>query len=106
MLFQKTQICFNKPDHVTVHSVMNIMTANGKATKMFLSYFYLALVGKGLLQAHSLIKLLSIYFHYLFYLTTVNQSLTIFFSKNDVSLERSPSEEVKKKHQTTEKVGM
>ena len=29
MLFQKTQICFSKPDNVTVHSVMNIMTANG-----------------------------------------------------------------------------
>ena len=29
MLFQKTQMCFNEPDYVTVHSVMNIMTANG-----------------------------------------------------------------------------
>ena len=29
MLFQETQICFNEPDHVTVHSVINIMTANG-----------------------------------------------------------------------------
>ena len=28
MLFQKTQMCFNEPDYVTVHSVMNIMTAN------------------------------------------------------------------------------
>ena len=70
---------------------------------MFLSHFYLALVEKGLLQAHSLIKLLSIYFHYLSYLTTVNQSLTIFFSKNYVSLERSPSEEVKKSIKTLKK---
>ena len=29
MLFQETQICFNEPDYVTVHSVINIMTANG-----------------------------------------------------------------------------
>ena len=29
MLFQKTQMCFNEPDYVTVHSVMNIITANG-----------------------------------------------------------------------------
>ena len=29
MLFQKTQMCFNEPDHVTVHTVMNKVTANG-----------------------------------------------------------------------------
>ena len=29
MLFQKTQMCFNEPDYVTVHPVMNIVTANG-----------------------------------------------------------------------------
>ena len=29
MLFQKTQMCFNEPDYVTAHSVMNIMKANG-----------------------------------------------------------------------------
>ena len=29
MLFQKTQMCFNEPDYVTVHSVMNIITVNG-----------------------------------------------------------------------------
>ena len=62
---------FNEPDYVTVHSVMNIMTTNGakmtrkNATLMFLSYYYLALVGKELLQAHndkycSLVKLLCI----------------------------------------------
>ena len=28
MLFQKTQMHFHEPDYVTVHSVMNIMTAN------------------------------------------------------------------------------
>ena len=28
MLFQKTQMCFNEPDSVTLQSVMNIMTAN------------------------------------------------------------------------------
>ena len=29
MLFQVTQICFNEPDYVTLHSIMNIMTENG-----------------------------------------------------------------------------
>ena len=29
MLFQKNQMCFNEPDYVTVHSVINIRTANG-----------------------------------------------------------------------------
>ena len=53
---------------------------------MFLSYYYLALVRKGLLQAQndkhcSLVKLLCTYFCYLLYLTTINQCLTIFFSK-------------------------
>ena len=73
ILFQKTQMCFNDPDYLMSHSVMNIMTANGakmakkNATIMFLSYYYyLALVRKGLLQAHndkwcSLLKLLCIY---------------------------------------------
>ena len=28
MLFQKPQMYFNETDYVTVHSVMNIMTAN------------------------------------------------------------------------------
>ena len=31
MLFKKTQMFFNEPDYVTVHSVLNIMTANGAA---------------------------------------------------------------------------
>ena len=74
MLFQKTQMCFNECDYVTVHSVMNIMKANRvkmahKMPQLFLSYHYLALFGKGLLQAHndkccSLGKLLCIYFCY------------------------------------------
>ena len=36
MLFQKTQMCFDEPGYVTVHSVMNIMTADGaeRAHKM------------------------------------------------------------------------
>ena len=29
MLLQITQMYFNEPDYVTVHSVMNIMTKNG-----------------------------------------------------------------------------
>ena len=59
MLFQKTQICFNEP-----HYVQN----GSKNATMFLSDYYLALVGKGLLQGHngkccSLVKL-CIHFHY------------------------------------------
>ena len=29
MLFQKTQMCFNEPDYVTVRSAINIRTAKG-----------------------------------------------------------------------------
>ena len=29
MLFQKTKMCFNESDYVTVRSAMNIMTTNG-----------------------------------------------------------------------------
>ena len=29
MLFQVTHICFNEPDYVTLHSIMNIMAENG-----------------------------------------------------------------------------
>ena len=28
MLFEKTQMCFNDTDYVTIYSVSNIMTAN------------------------------------------------------------------------------
>ena len=36
MPFQKTQMCFNEPDYVMVHSVLILLTANGakKAQKM------------------------------------------------------------------------
>ena len=54
-----------------IHTVMNIVTANGaqNVAIMFVSYYYLTLVGKGLLQAHSdkrcsLVKLLYIYICY------------------------------------------
>ena len=75
MLFQVTTICFNEPDYITLHSIMNIMKENGgkmnpeNVTIMVLSYYYLANVRKGLLQEHydrfcTLVKLLSIYFCY------------------------------------------
>ena len=32
MLFQVTTFCFNEPDYITLHTVMNIMTEDG--TKM------------------------------------------------------------------------
>ena len=73
MLFQVTQICSNKSDYATLHSLMRIMTENGaKMTQkllLVLSYYYLAPVRKVLLQAHrdrccSLVKLLCIYFCY------------------------------------------
>ena len=68
-------MCFNEPDYVKVHSLINIMTGNGakiakkNATIIILSYYYVALVRKGLLQAHndtycSLVKLLCIYLCY------------------------------------------
>ena len=28
MLFQKTQMCFNEPNYVMAHSIMDIMTAS------------------------------------------------------------------------------
>ena len=89
MLFQKNQMCFNEPDYVTVRFVMNIMTPNRAkmAHKMFLSYYYLAFVRNGLLQAHndkccSLVKLLWIYFCY-FILLNHGQTVLkhIFFQK-------------------------
>ena len=48
---------------------------------MFLSYYYLALVQKGLWQAHNDMYVCSCYvyiFAILLYLTTANQCLTIF----------------------------
>ena len=74
MLFQKTKMCFNEPDDVTVYCHehnANKRCQNGakNATIKFLSYYCQALVRKGLLQAHhdkycSLVKLLCIYFCY------------------------------------------
>ena len=58
MLVPKIQMCFNEPDYVTVHSVRK-MTANGakiaqkNATIIFLSYCYVALVRKELLQSQN-----------------------------------------------------
>ena len=68
---------------------------------MLLSYYYLALVGEGYYK-HIMTNVaawLGCYvciFAILSYLTTVKQYLTIFFSKNYVSLERSPLDEAKK----------
>ena len=45
-------------------------------------------------------------FAFLSYLTTVNKCLTIFFSTNYGSLQRSPLDEAKKKHQTMENLEM
>ena len=67
---------------------------------MVLSYYYLALVRKWLLQAHhegccNLFK--SLLFANIFaistYLTTINQYLTILFFQNYASLEKSPLDE-------------
>ena len=70
MLFQKTQICFNEPDYVMGHCHQHSDSKwcqNGaqNAGIMFLSYYYLAPVGKVLLQAQngkccSLVKLVCI----------------------------------------------
>ena len=41
MLFQKTQMCFNEPDYVTVHSFLILMTANGaKAAQKMPQYCF------------------------------------------------------------------
>ena len=55
-------MCFNEFGYITVHSVINIMTAK-TGTIIFLSYYYLPLVLKALLEVHndkfcSLVKLL------------------------------------------------
>ena len=68
ILFPKTHMCFNEFGYITVHSVINIMTAK-TGTIIFLSYYYLPLVLKALLEVHndkfcSLVKLLWIYFCY------------------------------------------
>ena len=47
MLFQKSQMCFNEPDYVMVHSVVNIMTTNSAkmAQKCHSNVFKLLLSG-------------------------------------------------------------
>ena len=53
MLFQITQICLNKSDHVTLHSIMNVMTKNGaKMTHEMRQYRFYGIIiwhmsGKG-----------------------------------------------------------
>ena len=89
MLLEINQICFNESDYVTLHSVINIMKKrcqNGayNAAIMVLSYYYLAPVRKGLLQAHHTdvaVRLSCYVYIYAIsaYLTTVNQCLIIFF---------------------------
>ena len=66
---------------------------------MILSYYHLVPLRKVLLQAHH-DKWLSCYlfiFAILTYLTMVKKCITIFFSKNDVSLETSPLNEARKR---------
>ena len=103
----ETQMSFHEPDYVTVHSVMNIMTANNaKMAQKFPQYCFQAIIIKHLMEKryykHTMKNVavwLSCYI-YIFaivsYLTTVNQCLTIFFfSKNYVQLERSSLYEAK-----------
>ena len=43
MLFQMTQICFNEPDNVTLHYIINIMTEKGaKMTHKRPEYWFYA----------------------------------------------------------------
>ena len=69
-------------------------------TKCRNNVFKLLLSEAGLLQAHNVAVWLSCYvyiFAILSYLTMVNQCLTfLFFSKNYVSLQRSPLDKAKK----------
>ena len=91
MPFLRTQIYFNEFDYFTVDTAINIMTQNEcqndakNVTIMFLKYHYLALNGKGSLEADnekcwSLVKLLCIYFYH-FILLNHNQPVlnNIFF---------------------------
>ena len=86
----KTQICFNEPDNVTIHSVMNIMTANGakmgqkRQQQCFQGINIRHLLEKDYYK-HTIANVavwLSFYvysFTFLSYLTMVNQCLTILF---------------------------
>ena len=101
MLLQKIQMCFNDTDYVTIHSVINIMTANDvKMTqKMQQKYFEDNAIWHLLEKSyykHTMTNVavwLTCYvdiFAILSYLATVKQYLKIFFSENYVSLERAP----------------
>ena len=110
-------MCLNDSNYVTVHSLINTMTANGAkrltkcrddVSRQFFSItcrkrvtFFYHFLQKGC-QKHTMRNVgvqLSFYV-YIFatfgYLTTVNQYLTTFFSKNYVSLKSSPLDEAKK----------
>ena len=76
MLSQITQICFNEPDYVTLHSIMNIMTENSaKNEAKHAAINGLKLLLSGTCQKRvitstpcpcfSLVKLLCTYFCYL-----------------------------------------
>ena len=74
MLFQKTEMCFNELDYAMVHchehnDSKRCQNDAQNAAIMFLSCYYLTLVGEGLLKAHndkcsSLVRLLCICFCY------------------------------------------
>ena len=99
MLYQVTQIFFNDGNPALCHEQHDKKRHQNDgetSTLLVLSYYYLAPVTKVLLQAHHGICCYVYIFAILTYVTTVNQCLTIFFSKSYVSLERSTSDEVKK----------
>ena len=75
------------------------------STLLVLSYYYLAPVTKVLSQAHHGICCYVYIFAILTYLTTVNQCLTIFFSKSYV-IGKIYIRWNEKKHQIIEKVGL
>ena len=87
-LYQVTQIFFNDGNPALCHEQHDKKRHQNDgetSTLLVLSYCYLAPVTKVLLQAHHGICCYVYIFAILTYVTTVNQCLTIFFSKSYVS---------------------
>ena len=114
MLFQKSQMCFNESNYVTVHSGMNIMTANGSKMaqnmpgKCFWTIFICHLLEK-VYYKHRITNVAVSFSCYVYifailsYSNMLNQCLTIFFSRNCVSLERYPLDEAKRSNKPLKK---
>ena len=117
IFFQKTRMCFNEPDYVLVHTVINIVTANdAKMRHKMLQQCFKAIIIWHLLEKgyykHSMASVtvwLSCYvyaFAILSYLITVNQYLTIFFFQKLCVIGKISIRWDEKKHHTIENAKM